>query len=150
MKKWLKIAGSLAVIGIIAAILLYIFVYNKPHPKYEKLKPEYVLEARELYKSFSENSSIANQKYTGKMIQVEGELNEYETVDSLVIAVFIFEEGLFGGQGIRCTMLPNYNEEIIEPGTGSAVKIKGLCTGYNDTDVILEYCSLVKDNLIKN
>jgi hypothetical protein len=144
MKKWIKIIGGLIAIGLIAAVLLYIFVYNKPHPKYEKLKPEYVLEAQQLYTSFSENSVLANQKYTGKMIQINGEMNYYETIDTLIIAVFVFEEGLFGDQGIRCSMLPKFNEEIINLGAGSKLKLKGLCTGYNDTDVIFEHCSLVE------
>lgn len=140
MKKWHKIAALLMFTGIIGAFAGYKFVYNKPHPDYANLKADHSLEAADLFRSFRENRTEAEQKYNGEMVEVSGLIWNVERADSLAIAVFVFEEGMFGDEGIRCTMLPEFNENasLLE---GRTVTIKGLCTGYNETDVILEKCS---------
>ena len=45
MKTWIKILLGLAVAGIAAAFLVYHFVINKPQPDFEKIKPDYSLNA---------------------------------------------------------------------------------------------------------
>ena len=50
---------------------------------------------------------------------------------------------MFGDEGIRCIMLPNQNELMKKYGTSTLITIKGYCTGYNDTDVIIEKASVV-------
>jgi hypothetical protein len=57
--------------------------------------------------------------------------------------VFVFEQGDFGDEGIRCTMLPKYNFEAGKLQPDVEIKVKGYCTGYNETDVILEKCSII-------
>ena len=52
MKKYLKIIGLIAIAGIIAALAVYKFVYNKPHPDYVKATPLFVLTAEELFRSY--------------------------------------------------------------------------------------------------
>jgi hypothetical protein len=53
-------------------------------------------------------------------------------------------EGLFGDEGIRCTMLSKFNEKAKDLVDNTNVKLKGYCTGYNDTDVIIEKCIIVE------
>lgn len=143
MKKFFRIIGVLAVIGMLTAILLYIFVYNKPHPDYAKVKPRYTLTAEELFRSYQTDDSAA-MEYTGAVVQISGQVARIDRIDSLVIAVMVFEEGLFGEEGIRCTMLPGYHQQTEAIAPDQQVTIKGLCTGYNDTDVILEKCSIIE------
>lgn len=143
MKKLFRILGILAAIGILTAILLYIFVYNKPHPDYAKVKPRYTLTAEELFGSYQTAASTA-MDYTGAVVQISGNVSRVEAIDSLVIAVIVFQEGMFGEEGIRCTMLPGYHRKAKSIRPDQQVTIKGLCTGYNDTDVILEKCSIIE------
>ena len=63
---------------------------------------------------------------------------------SLVIVVFEFSQGMFGPEGIRCTLLPEHNLDANGWKAGGEMLVKGFCTGYNDTDVILEKCILIK------
>jgi hypothetical protein len=144
MKTWVKIILSLFVVGIIAIVLVYIFVYNKSHPDYEKIKPEYTLSASELYSSFNANTTESETKYNGKVLSVSGTLTKVESTDSLVIAVFVFNQGIFGDEGIRCTMLPKFNEDAQKLQPNNVYCIKGYCTGFNDPDVVLEHCSIIK------
>lgn len=143
MKTWVKIILSLFVVGIIASVWFYVHVYNKSHPDYEKMKPDYTLPASELYNSFKANTTESETKYNGKVVAVNGTLTKVESNDSLVIAVFVFNQGIFGDEGIRCTMLPKFNEEAKKLQPNNVYKIKGYCTGY-DTDVNIEYCSIIK------
>lgn len=143
MKLWLKILIALFLIGVVTAVLVYVFVYNKPHPDYENLKADHTLTAQDLYRKFSTNPGEANTLYLGKMIEISGQLTRIETTDSLVTAVFVFEEGDFGDMGLRCTMLQKYNEEAKKLKPDGNVRIKGYCTGYNEgSDVIMEQCSM--------
>lgn len=143
MRKSLKIIGLLAVAGIVAAIALYFFVYNKPHPDYVKASPRFTLTAQELFQSYKTGES-SSRDFTGSVLQVTGIINKVEVTDDQVIAVTVFDEGLFGDEGIRYTMLSEYHQKIRQLTAGTSITIKGLCTGYNDTDVILEKCSVIE------
>ncbi len=144
MKKWIKILIFLIALGAIAAFLVYKFYINKPHPDFEKLNPDYIVSAEELYKEFTTDKNAAEKKYNGKMIQLTGVINKLESNDSLTIAVFVFNEGDFGDEGIRCTMLPKYSNDISIFNLKMPITLKAYCSGYNDTDIILENGSIIK------
>jgi hypothetical protein len=143
MKLWIKIIIGLIVIGIIAIFLVYRFVYNKSHPDYENIEASITLNAQDLYQAYKNNTVNASAQYNGKVIALIGKLSKIESADSLVTAVFVFSQGDFGDEGIRCTMLPKFNHEANKLQPDGEIKIKGYCTGYNETDVILEKCSLI-------
>jgi hypothetical protein len=142
MKRWVKIllAGAFVFAGVLAYV--YFFIYNKPHTDYEKAKPHYVLTAEELYVSFAENQFEAESKYNGKVALITGSLSFYDEFEELVILNFSFAEGLFGAEGVRCTMLPKYVEQAKQLQEGSEVSLKGLVTGFSGSDVIMEHCSI--------
>ena len=129
------------VIAALGIFLVYHFVWNKAKPDYAGLEPDFTVSAPELYREFTENSTAASAKYNGKMILLTGGADRLEKVDSLVIAVYVFNEGMFGDEGIRCTFLSSVKDEITETSL-KGVSIKGYCAGYNDVDVVLEKCTL--------
>jgi predicted transport protein len=143
MKMWMKIILGLLVVGIVAAFFVYKFVYNKQHPDYENIEPAFRMNAQELYDAFKTGKDVASVKYNGKVIALTGKLSKIETADSLVIAVFVFNQGDFGDEGIRCTMLKKFNEPASKLQPDGEVMVKGYCTGYNETDVVLEKCSII-------
>jgi len=143
MKSWIRIISILVLIGAIAAVLVFHFLYNKPHPNYEKMGAAYTIPASDLYKSFTVNKKEAGTKYNGRVIAVTGRITKVETNDSLTTCVFVFEKGMFGDQGVRCTMISKYGGEAKKIQPGSEVRLKGYCTGFNDTDVILDKCSII-------
>jgi len=143
MKKIALIALVLLVLLGAAAFIVYKYVYNKPHPDYVKEKADLSIAAKRLWTDYSMNKEIADPKYTGKVIEVEGSIMRVETVDNLVIVVFAFRKGDFGDEGIRVTMLPAFHQAAKGINPFKNVKIKGLCTGYNGTDVIMENGSIV-------
>jgi len=146
MKTWIKIALVLALIVIVAGIYMYC-EFNRGPIDYAKAEPELVVKAKRLYTDFAQNQQLANEKYVGsegKMIQIEGNISKVELVDSLVVLVYVYEYGDFGDEGIRVTMLPEFNSKAKTLSSIREVKLKGLCTGYNETDVIIEKASLLE------
>lgn len=142
-KTFIKIALGIVALGIISAALVYFFVYNKPHPDYEKAKPAHILSAFELFDGYRTDRQQAEEKYNGKVVVISGRLEKIETIESTVTAVFVFDQGMFGDEGVRCVMLPNHAANLQSFHVGSTIQIKGFVTGYNETDVIMESCSLI-------
>ena len=143
-KTFLKIALALSVTGIISAALVYQFVINKPHRDFEKAKPSFIVSASELFESFKNARESAEAKYNGQVLVLMGRLDKIEAAGNQVTGVFVFDEGLFGDECVRCTMLPEHAAMLKSMPEGTEVNMKGFLTGYNETDVILEHCSLVR------
>jgi hypothetical protein len=143
MKKVIVIILALLILGGAAAFIVYKYVYNKPHPDYVTEKTDLTIAAKRLWTDYSMNKDIADPKYTGKMIEVVGSIMRVEAVDDMVIVVFAFRKGDFGDEGIRVTMLPEFHQAAKGINPFKNVKIKGLCTGYNDQDVIMENGSII-------
>lgn len=144
MKRLLKIGAVLAVVGILAGIYIWFFVYNKPHRNYEKATADYVLTAGECYQHYA-SGKTDEENYTGKVLELSGIISLVEQSDSMVILAFVFNEGMFGSEGIRCTMLPSHHQKTLALNIKQGVTVKGFCSGYNGTDVILEQCSIVNN-----
>jgi len=143
MKKIDLIALVLIILAGAAAFFVYKYVYNKPHPDYVKEKADLTIAAKRLWVDYSMNKDIADPKYTGKIIEVVGSIMRVESVDNMVIVVFAYKKGDFGDEGIRVTMLPAYHQAAKGINPFKNVTIKGLCTGYNGQDVIMEDGSIV-------
>ena len=116
---------------------------NKPHPDFEKIKPDYSLNAGAFYNEFKTSKENASRLYNGKVIGITGKIARVEIEDTLTIAVFVFDQGPFGDEGIRCVMLRKYSEDAKKLKPDGIIRIKGYCTGFNETDVIMEHCSLI-------
>lgn len=144
MKKWLKIILFLFIIGIIGAVMVYIFVYNKPHRDIAKAKPDFTLTASDFYTAFMNDPDGSAQLYNDKVIQIDGTIGAVESTTDMVILVYIFNDGMFGSEGVRCTLLREMHADAASINSGDYLKIKGLCTGLNGSDVILEKCSVIK------
>ncbi len=146
MKNWLKVFALAAIVGTIAIAYMWFFVYNKPHKNIEEANPDYVISAANCYNHYSQGKNTKEKNYTGKVLQITGETTSVESHDSTAIVVFAFNTGMFGDEGIRCTMLPSYKDIVLKLKYNESITVKGYCAGYNETDVILEQCSIITNN----
>lgn len=145
MKNWIKIFIVVAVIGLAGLAYVWFFVYNKAHQDIEKSTPDFVVTADDCYTHYSQGQNTELKNYTGSVIQIRGTPSLIENNDSLLVVVFVFNNGMFGDEGIRCTLLPSYNKKAQNIDLTKIITIKGYCSGYNDTDVILEQCSIINN-----
>jgi len=144
MKRIYKILLILVAVCILGAAYGWFFVYNKPHTDYSKEKPVVVLNAESCYTSFADGEEKTKQ-WLGQVIQISGTANSIEKDDSLTTIVFVFSEGLFGDEGIRCSLLPKSVEKTTSMTFPAQVTLKGYCTGYNETDLVIEQCSIIEN-----
>jgi len=145
MKKLLIIGLILSVTGLIVAALVWKFYVNKPHDDIEKALPSYSMTAEEIWKQYNLNTATADSTYNGKVIELSGTLNRADKSDSLVYVVFVMEaDSLFGDKSVRCEMLHKYNDEAMAIAANAPVKIKGFCTGFDQTDIKFNKCSILK------
>ena len=134
---------AVVVLGAIAAVYVYFFVYNKKHPDFEKLKPDFSMDAATLFEAYKSDNAAATALYNGKMVAVSGVLTGIDESGGLTIAVFAIKQGMFGDEGLRVNMLPGHAEKLKDLSPGAQITIKGYVTGYNDTDVVLEHGSII-------
>lgn len=145
MKKLLRIVLILVAVGLIAAGLVWKFYVNKPHEDIDNATPAYTMETGDLWKLYTVESKTADSLYTGKVIELSGKLSRVDKNDSLVSVIFVMAaDSMFGDKTISCQMYQKHNDEAAALAPGSAVKIKGFCTGYNDPDIKFNKCSIVK------
>jgi len=145
MNKLLRIAVILAAIGAVAAALVWKFYINKPHEDIENATPAYSMATEEIWKQYNSDLKNADSLYTGKIIELTGKLNRTDKSDTLVYAVFVMEvDSMFGDKSVRCEMLQKYNNEASALPKDAPVKIKGFCTGFDQTDIKFNKCSIVK------
>lgn len=144
MNKWLKIFVILTFIVLIAAGLVWEFVINKPFTDIEKSAPAFSLSTQEIWKQYNQSIKLSDSLYTGKVIEITGNPGKIDKVDSLVYVVFVMEpDPDFGNKTIRCEMLPKFNETSAAIPANAVIKIKGYCSGYDQTDLKLSKCSII-------
>jgi hypothetical protein len=145
MKKILKIGLLLAVTGLIAAFLIWKFYVNKPHDDIEKATPAYSMSTEEIWSQFNTNRDIADSLYNNQVIELAGSMSRIDKNDSLVSVIFVMAaDSMFGDKTIACQMYKKHNEAAGALTAGTKVKIKGVCIGYDDTDIKFNKCSVVK------
>jgi hypothetical protein len=145
MKKILRIAVILAVIGVVAAALVWKFYVNKPHDDIEKATPAYSMATEEIWGQYNTNRKTADSLYNNQVIELTGSLSRINKNDSLVSVIFVMAaDSMFGDKTIACQMYIKHNEEASALTIGAKVKIKGVCVGYDDTDIKFNKCSIIK------
>lgn len=138
-----KIFAILIILFIIGGAIAYLY-YNKPHKDYSKQKPEYSLNAQDLFNEYSANERQANEKYLGKVISVTGEVVDIIEGGQGEITIVLFDSFF----GVSCTIDP----QILQShpmlyktiGKGDKAYLQGRCDGML-TDVRLSKCSWVEN-----
>jgi len=127
MKK--KIIFSVLILMILGAFGAYYYTFHMPHKNTFNLKPEYTVKAQNLFSSFDDDEDKANEKFLGKIIEVEGKVvgvkkfnNNYE--------ISLLDDM----EGVTCLVDSNYavqQKAILDNiKTDDIIKIKGQCNGY--------------------
>jgi hypothetical protein len=140
--KFKYILFALVAVGLIGLGVGF-YLYNKPQKDISKVKAELSVDAKTLYLDFEENETTANEKYLGKVIEVEGEVVHVEILDNGNVIVALLDE-MFG---VTCTIDSSYaiddSKQILQISAGQVAAFKGKCDGML-TDVVLTQCVPVK------
>jgi hypothetical protein len=143
---------KLIILSVVAIALLgggwYAYSeYTRKVKDLAKVKADMKLTVAELLSAFENNETQANLAYLDKVISVKGTVRTVEKNEKGFYSVVLGEEGSMSS--VRCSINPNYKDDIIAIPAGSLVTMKGACTGFNQdellgSDVILNRCVLDK------
>lgn len=125
---------------IFAVVGIGLFRFFQPSKSYEKSNPDYLLTANQLVGAFSENETLANEKYLDAVIQIKDTVVSI-TKGSQGIVLISFIDPLLG---VTCAFNNLKPEDLNQIGIGNEISIKGRCDG-KLTDVRLSKCFLVKE-----
>ncbi|MEQ6118643.1 hypothetical protein [Reichenbachiella sp. MALMAid0571] len=131
-----KIILTLALLGGVVIVGTIYYQFNKPRENVGKARTDFRISVKELVTSFLANESQANEKFLGKILEVDGkviQLIEEEGSRGILL------ESSTGTVYCAC-------EQIPEIKIGTMVLVKGKCSGYL-MDVVLNDCELIKQNL---
>lgn len=135
MKRILIIGGVLAGIGVITGVLVYFFVINKPHRDIEAAKPDYTLQASQLFQQLEANKQATDSLYFGNdILAISGELTSKKAMGDSIFVLELTAQG--GGDNIVNVQLhqkyantPNYKTAFDNLSEGQSVTVKGVYTG---------------------
>ena len=128
-KRILLIALVLFLVG--AGVAWYIF--TEKFTDTAERKPEYTVEAMDFIKEFEKNDSVANKKYTEKIIAVNGTVSEIEAADTTANIKFV---DTLSGSYIIFAFQQQHLAEAKLLKVGDKVSIKGSCSGGTYSEIL--------------
>ncbi len=133
-KKYLLFAG----IVLLCFVAFGLYEYNKPHASVKDLNTDIIIDESDLYNQYEKDETEADKKYSGKIIEVKGIVNDVEKTDS-TFSILLKPAEAIGG--INCNLAIADNNKLDVPQKGASVIIKGKCAGFL-MDVTLTDCVL--------
>jgi tRNA_anti-like len=121
--------------------------YNRTNKDLVTVDPDIKISSGDLIHQYEANDSIADQKYLGKVIEVNGNIAKVERDEKGYYTV-VFGDGNRAST-VRCSMDTVHNQDAANLKEGSSAIIRGACTGFNKdemglgSDVILNRCAVI-------
>ena len=139
----------LLVIIVLAGVWYGYKLYTGKVPSLTEVKADASVSATDLIAAFEKDSASANKQYLGKILEVSGNVKSVEQESSTVVL-----GNTEGNSSVRCSLDSAFVKDMASLNPGSAITIKGNCTGYMPdetglglgSDVILNRCVLEKKN----
>ena len=139
--KVLKYIGLFTAVCALSAVVAYLYIMNKPAEDISAQAAVYSLPAIELFDEYDNNELKADDKYTGKIISVSGQIVEKEVRSDQSISVILREEDAFSG--VSCVFYDPDPETEAKLECDNQIVIKGRCEGML-IDVVLNNCVIEK------
>lgn len=137
-----RIILLLVVIVVLAAAWYGYKLYTGKVKSLTEVKADTTITAEDLITAFEKDSAAANKQYLGKILEVNGNVKSVEKEDNTA-TIILGKEGSLAS--VRCSMDSAFVPQAATIANGTAVTIKGHCTGYMadeliGSDVILNRC----------
>jgi type II secretory pathway pseudopilin PulG len=123
MKTLIKILAVLAIVLFIA----YLIVVNLPQANIKGKDAVETISAVELYDAYSKNEKQANRIYTGKVVQIAGEIDEIYSDENDAPVVVL--RSPVGDLVSVVTLEPSEKQKIASHKEGDQLTVKALCSG---------------------
>ncbi len=123
-----KVLGVLLVLGLAAAALIYVFVWNKPHRSLLDEKAAFEGTTEQFAKTFFEAPEAMHDSLFDKVIALSGKVGAAErTGDSTIQISFLTPEA-----EILCGFSGEAGFALKDPTPGTELRLRGIYTGYTE------------------
>ncbi len=144
MNKYLKIGLILSGIGVVIALAIFYWAFNKPHRDISSEKADFQIEAAALFSDFQMDEAAANAKYNDKVVEVSGTIFGVNPSDQGITMIL---EGEM--EGVSCMMDSLYSaknsQRILGLASGETIRVKGRCVGLDLIQgVIVDHAVIVE------
>lgn len=126
-----------AILMVLVSIYGYL-TYNKKHGDALQLSPDFKLTAVDLFDQYAEDEDSANERYLGKLLEVEGSVSDIEN-DETSLKIYLFTGDRTSS--IQCEFEQNLNVANLE--VGRILTVRGFCSG-KLLDIVLNRCVLIE------
>jgi hypothetical protein len=122
--------------------------YTRTNKDLSNVNADIKISAADLIKEYEKNDSLANIKYTGRIIETNGNVKAVEKDDSGNYTIVLSDTRTMSS--IRCSIDTVHRIDAAQLMAGSSATVRGACTGFNKdemglgSDVILNRCVIVK------
>lgn len=123
MKKLLKALLVLLIIIVIGVIIFF----NLPKSNIKSQNAAFSMNTAAIFQAFKKNETKANQKYLGKVLELEGKIID-KTIDRRESAVIRLSQGK--RSQVMITLAGNQTENLAKYSVGDAIKVKAKCNGF--------------------
>lgn len=137
MKRSRIILLSVLVLAAVSAWVAW-RMYERPVQQAADAQADITIDAAALLKAFQTDEVAAGKEYNDKVVQVAGRVREVSVAAGAPTTVYLETGDEMAG--ISCEFPAGAEVKAV---TGSDVKVKGFCAGYN-FDVELKRCAIVE------
>lgn len=136
MKKLLK---ALLILLVIIAIAFLIF-FNLPKSNIKKKDAAFTMNTQMIYNAFNNNEAVANKKYLGKVLEIEGKIID-KSIDRRKAGVIRLSKS--NKSEVMVSLTTDQTSKLNNYNVGDMIKVKAKCNGFIqevvfDKGIILE------------
>lgn len=150
----MQIVKKIAPLGLVLLIIgvaIGLYLKNKKVEGLEDAKPDFKVNAINLYEEFAKDEATATAKYNNKIVEVSGEIQDVKPVNDSTTSVLLIAES--SGLGtVKCSFIKEQAKQAAGLQVKSSVKIKGAYSGISkleDFGIILIDIELARCVLMK-
>lgn len=149
MKKQRKFIGLLLLITIGIGVWKGLKEYNRTNKDIASVKADVKISATDLIHAYETNDTLSNQKYLGKIIEVNGSIKKIDKDDSGGYVVVLGDTSSLSS--VRCALDSTHTSDAADLKQGTSATVRGFCSGFNKddmglgSDVILNRSAIIKN-----
>ena len=123
--------------------------YNRTNRDFSNVKADVKIAATDLIQQYESNDSLANKKYLGKVIDINGRVKDVKKDETGYYTVVLGDEASMSS--VRCSMDTVHQQDAARLVIGSSAIVRGACTGFNKdeiglgSDVIFNRCVIIAE-----
>lgn len=152
----IKVAAIIAIVGILIAITVAIYMFYLPHRDVLSARADYLVTSSALVSEYLTNGQAANSKYlaadgNSKILEVSGQISRISEGFGDQIVVLL--KGECDRAGVNCYFEKETESALASLSTGDKITVKGVIRSGASFDedmgiyehVIIEKCSIVNN-----